>query len=309
MEYIFEAEVAIKAAQAGSPDDPSRPWIVEGQVASDALDYDKELLEQAGVWKGLDTFDTMGRQVDYEHMFRQTKDPRYIIGVGRDRALRNGIPILSAELFNSPAKPLAKSVWEHVNTRDSAGNYGYAGFSVEGRVLSRDPKNRNVVKGLEIFRVTISMTPKGLGRTRIVPMDSVVKALCGDAADLKDFEAQDGGFEWMKAVLDAEGQEMPPFRSVAALLKSYTTGQAIVMPGALPDVSAMRQQAIVSPPAARAKRKLPQNASSGVSARKAVGPVASAREQRRMAWRAHVVARGYPASVGDEIATRLERQL
>lgn len=303
-EHVFEAAVPLKAVSTDGGDALSSPWIVEGRVASDRLDYDKELLDPNGVWKGLDTFDVMGKGIDYEHMYRQTRDPKYMIGVGKERRMEGGTPFLRAELYQSASKPLAKSVWEHINTKDSEGNPGYAGFSVEGRILGRDPGDKRIVKAMEIHRVTISMTPKGLGRTRVVPIGTVLKALHGDEEALADFEVPDGVFDWMKGALDAEGVEMPAFRSVAEILKAYITGAAVVMPGPAPDASALRGQAIVAPP--RARKKSPGGASRRADAQKAL-TADDVRASRRKAWRDHVVSLGYPASLGDKLMAQLEK--
>lgn len=312
MQYIFEAEIAVKAV--GGAD--GSPWLVEGPVAAPGFDYDKERLEPDGVHKGLDMFDSMGSQVDFEHKYRATHDPKYIIGVGVARRLEDGIPYLRTELFNSENKPLAKSVWQHLNTRDSNGNPGYGGYSVEGRVLERDSHDKRIIKAVEIHRVTISMTPKGLGQTRVVPIAQVVKAVYGDEEALKGFAIEDGALEHLTSIFQAENVEVPRYGALAHILKAYTTGNQIVTPGVALDASALRSQAFVAQPVVKKPRRTATDPATAPSPKPAVPAVKKslsprqrvdeARAERLLRWEQFCAARGLSKSCAEQFMRKME---
>ena len=240
----FETTIAIKAM----PDDYNGSWVIDGPVGSDEKDYDGETMEPHGVWKGMDMFDLLGRHVDYEHQYRKSLNPRFLIGVGVDRRLEKGVCHLRAELYKD--KELAKSLWEHLNTKTAAGENGYAGYSIEGRVLERDPKDRNIIKNVEVHRVTVSMSPKGFGKTRVLPVQSVIKAAL-DEDGVKSIapESWVGEDAWdaFHAVLTSEEIPLPRYSQIGTIIKAYMTGSEIVAPGA-GDIAPLRQQSLIGPP-------------------------------------------------------------
>lgn len=162
---------------------PEGDWIVYGSVASSKKDYDGEILESAGIRKGLEMFKKLGSQVDWEHQYHITKNPAHVIGKGVHITDVDGVPHLATKLFKS--KPIAQELWRHLQ------DDGAAGYSIEGIVKARDPKDSKRILDTEIHRVTISMSPKGFdNRIRAgMPTDMVgmLKAIAsGDAAPLTD---------------------------------------------------------------------------------------------------------------------------
>lgn len=242
----FETTIAIKAM----PDDYNGSWVIDGPVGSDEKDYDGETMDPQGVWKGMDMFDLLGKHVDYEHQYRKSLNPRYLIGVGVDRRLEKGVCHLRAELYKD--KELAKSLWEHLNTKTAAGEHGYAGYSIEGRVLERDPKDRNIIKGVEVHRVTVSMSPKGFGKTRVLPVGQVLKAaVSADGMESVDPDNWVRADEWdaFATVLTSEEVPMPRYSHIGQIIKAYVTGSNIVTTDA-GDFAPGRTQSLIAPPVA-----------------------------------------------------------
>lgn len=173
----FSASVLIKAVDA-----QEGKHIVYGPVASAQKDYDDEILEKAGVWKGLDMHTRLGGHVDWEHLYSKTKDPDTLIGIGVKKALVDGVAHLATRLKVGQI-PLADKVWNMAQRGD------HLGYSLEGIAKARDPKNPKRILETEIHRVTISPSPKGF--------DNWIKA--GDMPDLatvakaiaSEFEAGD----------------------------------------------------------------------------------------------------------------------
>lgn len=241
----FETTVTIKAM----PDDYNGAWVIDGPVGSDEVDYDGETMDPQGVWQGMNMFDLLGKHVDYEHQYRKSLNPRYLIGVGVDRRLEKGVCHLRAELYKD--KELAKSLWEHLNTKTAAGDHGYAGYSIEGRVLERDPKDKNIIKAVEVHRVTVSMSPKGFGKTRVLPVSAVLKAATPDGTDAVEPNGWVAVDEWdaFNSVLTAEEVPLPRYSQIGSIIKAYVTGSSIVQAGA-GDAAPLRAQSLIGPPPA-----------------------------------------------------------
>lgn len=176
-EQSFRTCVMLKSAR-----EEDGQWYVSGPVASTNEDYDGEILEKAGVLKGLQMFWNLGRHVDWEHQYGRTHDPDYVIGKGIKVSTIDGVPWLTTMLYK--AKPYAKKLWDHLQSG------GDAGYSIEGIVKARHPKNHKHVLETEIHRVTISLSPKGYD-ARIQPGDVAV----GLEPVLKAIEALEGTAE------------------------------------------------------------------------------------------------------------------
>lgn len=212
---MFERDIHVYLDICKSQETADGRWLVHGQVASSKEDYDGEVLEKAGVAKGLDMFKRLGAHVDYEHQYSRTKDPDVIIGKGVDITYIEGAPYLTTELYKS--KPLAQKVWRHLQ----AG--GAAGYSLEGRALARDPKNPKRVTETEIHRITISPSPKGYDNRLYLGAPS----LQGLA----------------KAIVEEGIDGIPQADEIMDFTKSLTTGEGIVMEGERGG-AALRKQAL-----------------------------------------------------------------
>ena len=156
-EKQFNASVLIKSAK----ETEDGKWIVSGPVASLEKDYDGDIIEKAALNRGLKYFTDFGKQVDWEHQYSKTKDADFLIGKGIAIEEVDGKPWLVTQLFKS--KPYAQKLWRHLQDE------GEAGYSIEGICKARSPKDHARIVDMEVHRVTISPTPKGLGQTKIMP--------------------------------------------------------------------------------------------------------------------------------------------
>ena len=128
-------------------------WIIEGPLSDPGEDLQGESMSMAGLKKGLKTFERLGQNLDWEHLYRATKDPKYLIGKGLQMYdaphPKTGVevPWLRAKLFKN--KAIAKHAIEHLNEG------GTLGYSVEGGAIRKG----NGIMETVIAMVTVTPQP------------------------------------------------------------------------------------------------------------------------------------------------------
>lgn len=218
-------------------------YVVDGPAASHVRDEENEILDRDGVWKGLDTWNTMGRHVDWEHQYRKNLDAKFLIGQGvKSYRDSDRTPRIASRLYKG--NPYAESAW------DLLLKGGELGYSVEGKATARDTRDRGRITGIKIYRVTLSPTPMGYD-SRVKPIHSVLKALDEMDSDLvRKSWVEDSRMEDAVSALVAEGITEVPLATIQnIILKSYTTGAEIVGIGdgeAEHTASALRRQHLMS---------------------------------------------------------------
>lgn len=180
----FSGCVLLKAATRTKNGDA----IISGPVASEQEDFDGEVLERSGIWKGLQTYQRLHMPVDYEHQYSQNPDPKWMIGEGVCIKSVDGRPWLSTRLFMD--NPLAQRVFKHVE----AGRR--AGYSIEGMYGARDAGNPRRVLSTVITCITVSLNPKGMDQQMIAGglptlAKAITKAITTGSASVN--EASTGG--------------------------------------------------------------------------------------------------------------------
>lgn len=167
LQKSFSAYLLIKGGSEGA-DGKKYLHGPAALVEEDGLgaDFDKDDLTKAAVANGLKTFERLGGQVDWDHLYAKTHRAAHIIGkcVGIQENPAGGAPIVTTELFMN--KAMAKEAWEH---HESGGVLGYSlqGVAITGIAKGGDPKNGKRITNLDIHMMTITPMPKGFEGPRL----------------------------------------------------------------------------------------------------------------------------------------------
>lgn len=131
---------------------------VQGIASTDKKDTDEEILEPIGF--DLSYFKKSGF-INYNHQAKN--DPSAIIGEPEDstKITKDGRFFVSAKLY--PKSKRAREVYELAETLKSNDSSRSLGWSIEGKVLERDPFDEKRVKRALITGVAITPTPKNPG--------------------------------------------------------------------------------------------------------------------------------------------------
>ena len=166
----FEAYVPISKATESA----DGKWLVSGPIASLDEDYDGDILEKAGIIKGLDMFKRLGSHVDWDHQYNKTKNVEYLIGKGIEIGEVDGVPWLTTELFKSKKK--AQDLWQHLQ------DGGTAGYSLLGKAVKVVGEKPRRILETQIHMMTIAPSPKGFGQTNVVigPLNQLAKSLVSE---------------------------------------------------------------------------------------------------------------------------------
>lgn len=141
-DFKFFVEIDINKASKGEDGE----WYLEG------LAGDTETRDGEGENLNYDAFDIQRMYyVNWEH----GKNPEDVIGVIVKKAIKKGKIWLKVKLLKELEK--AKNVW--LLAKSLAGEGFNLGFSVEGKVLERDPINESIVKRAELYGVALCKVP------------------------------------------------------------------------------------------------------------------------------------------------------
>lgn len=129
-------------------------WVLQGPLSNPDEDLQGEHMSMAGLRKGLQTFEKLGQNVDWEHLYKATKDPAYLIGKGLEifdaphPKTGKSVPWLKTRLYKN--KKIARHAIEHL---ESGGTLGY---SVEGGAIQKS--GSHIIESI-IAMVTITPQP------------------------------------------------------------------------------------------------------------------------------------------------------
>ena len=125
-------------------------WKVHGLASTDNIDKQGESIIQKGI--DMSPVDEGRGLLNWDH----DNSPENIIGVlDGYKQTDNGLYV-NGRLFQNHTR--AKAVRE-IMCSLSKGDNGRMGMSVEGKILERDPKDRNVIKKCQIKAVALTMNP------------------------------------------------------------------------------------------------------------------------------------------------------
>jgi hypothetical protein len=214
--------------------------VVDGPFSSHKPDFEDEVITKAAILSGVNTFNSMGKHVDWDHQYRVTKDPKFLIGQGVHHYQQaDGTPNLVTRLYAD--NPIAQNAWSLLKAN------GELGYSVEGRATKRS-SDRKTIHAMDIFRVTLAPSPMGMLETRVKPL-GVLKSLMDEVElDVAKGWVEAAYMEDVCGELEALNGELPPIKIVERLiLKSYTTGTTYVPTEQMLGATALRRQAMVGP--------------------------------------------------------------
>lgn len=229
MEFVKPFQFNTFITKAASEGDD---MVVYGPIHPLEEDYDKDILTKAFVQDGLKMFRKLNSHVDWDHKYRDTGDPQYLIGYGLDDYEQSdGRMGLKTRLYKSSA--IARDVFQKLN---EGATFGY---SIDGVLHKRDDKDRRKLISGEIHRITIAPSPKGFGNY-LKPGEppatamAVAKAICRDGQCFSEGRVPAG---WLpiespeaQSLLDDDRLSRLESR-IDHLLKAFTTGSGVVQPG------------------------------------------------------------------------------
>lgn len=203
----FSAYLLVK----GASDAPNGDKYLHGPAAlveEDGLgaDFDGDDLTKAAVTRGLDDFQRLGGQVDWDHLFSKSHRAAHLIGkcVGITENPTGGAPIVTTQLFMK--KAFAQEAWEHYECG------GVLGYSLQGIAKARDPKQGKRITDLAIHMMTITPMPKGYEGPRLsggqpASLGAIVKGLNAEleAGDTAGWEAVETIEDIDKALMAGSG--------------------------------------------------------------------------------------------------------
>lgn len=152
-------------------------------------DADGETLEPSG----MDVSDLLSRgTLNFHHLW--TKDPLAIIGEPVKAEIRNDELYIEGKLYPSSQK--ARDVYDLGEILEKDSKTRRLGFSIEGKALVRDPKNKNRILKSRLSAIAITPSPKCKG-TRM----DIMK---GGLSDI-EYELEKADSEYLVDITDSNG--------------------------------------------------------------------------------------------------------
>lgn len=152
-----------------------QPWMVGGLASTDSKDAQGENLD----YNGFELTDL--KWINWDH----GKEAEHLIGQIVDKSIKKGEGLyITGELFKS--KKQAQEAWAMMNDLKKSGTDNKLSWSVQGKVLERDPANPKRVTKARLFQVALCPTPVN-GDTWA---DVVSKGFTNDADFLKAMDTE-----------------------------------------------------------------------------------------------------------------------
>ena len=191
--------IVVPLSKANATENDQGDWIVSGPVAPETADYEGDAFPDALIRKGLSFFGKFGShdgtlgQVDWAHMYPQTRNPKWLIGRGKPVDGSDGRAWCATYLLK--AKEIAQEAWKHFQ----AG--GFAAYSLDGKMhVTQKGNGKRVPAHLEIHRMTIDPSPLGFGNFLQIGMPAntmggtVVQLSKALATEMSDGHLSDNGW-------------------------------------------------------------------------------------------------------------------
>lgn len=150
-----ETDSILKAA-AKTPSKKYDNMIVAGRATTNTEDRQKETLEPNGFI--LDDF-LNGGHINLEHFYVRKGDPSSIIGHPIEAHVKNNEFFIKAKLWKGRKK--AEDLWDTLLVMKENGAPIKLGWSIEGKKLATDPKNKKRITKAKINHCALTFSPVG----------------------------------------------------------------------------------------------------------------------------------------------------
>lgn len=163
---VVSAFVPFSVTEKSKKDSSGKDWLISGYASTPDKDFDGEVILPSGI--------------DYENYFKDNgwityehgKNVEDIIGEPTDAYTDDDGFHISAKLYKESKR--AQDVWSLQRTLNKESSSGRSlGFSIEGVIRSRDPRNPKIVTGVQIKNVTVTSHPANRHATVEVVTKSV----------------------------------------------------------------------------------------------------------------------------------------
>lgn len=154
----FSIFIPFEIEKAGEGSDKYQNMRIKGiaSTTKKGEDSDGEILEP----EGMDLSDLLARgTLNFHHLW--TKDPLAIIGEPTKAEIKDGDLYIEGKLY--PSSQTARSVYDLGEILERDSDTRRLGFSIEGKALKRDPKNKNRILKSKLSAVAITPSPKCKG--------------------------------------------------------------------------------------------------------------------------------------------------
>lgn len=234
LEDKFSVFIPIEIEKGGEGDDRYMNMRIKGiaSTTKQGEDADGEILEP----EGMDLSELLSSgTLNFHHQW--TKDPLAIIGEPTRAEIRDGDLYIEGKLYPSSQK--ARDVYDLAEILEKDSSNRRLGFSIEGKALKRDPKNKGRILKSKLSAVAITPSPKCKG-TRM----DIMKGSVSDWG----FEDSNGGHfestEYLVDVFNEKNQRVTVDRNYAIKVwpieKSITTSS--IAPGTPESVEHNKKQ-------------------------------------------------------------------
>ena len=95
--------------------------------------------------------------VNLEHLPSRKGDPQFWVGEPVDAKIEKNKFFVKAKLWKD--RELARNFWDTILIMKSSGSTRKAGFSIEGKALSKDPMNKNRITKAKINHIALTFSP------------------------------------------------------------------------------------------------------------------------------------------------------
>lgn len=151
---VFSAYRPLDDINIKKSEKDKKSYYIEGIATSEHVDSSGEIILQSGLdW----SYALKSGHFNLDHK----NDPKYILGNPEEiqHISMKGVPATVIKGILYAEKPLVKDLMENISAMKSANARRKLGFSIEGQVIARDPRNPKIITKAKVLNISLTHNP------------------------------------------------------------------------------------------------------------------------------------------------------
>ncbi|MDP3444514.1 MAG: hypothetical protein Q8T08_16775, partial [Ignavibacteria bacterium] len=150
--FIPIDETSLEKSMSLPIEDRYKNMILEGVASDNSKDIDGEILEPSGY---ITEYFLKSGYINYEHLAK--KSPKFIIGEPVEAKVKGDEFFIKTKLWEK--SEVARDVWDQLILMKEQGTGRKAGWSIEGKTITKDKNNPKRITKALITNVALTFNP------------------------------------------------------------------------------------------------------------------------------------------------------
>lgn len=224
---VFSSYRQMDSLSIVKSNDEKNSYYIEGIATSEHVDSSGEIIIQDGIdW----SYALKSGVFNLDHK----NDPENVLGNPESisKIKLNGVPATIVRGMLYGKKKIVKDLIENVNAMKSANAKRKLGFSIEGQVIARDPRNPKIITKAKVLNISLTHNPCNTEATV-----ELVKNILSNIHESEEIKTDNKGDNMIDEIIekaDTEHADIPMTLRQAIIIEEYSN-KLLTLLRALPE--------------------------------------------------------------------------